>query len=703
MADEAKNQRKPHEYGLLSNVHMSSDCFTRHPCKQTEFDKLYQYSKPQKRALWNRIVKSGHCQPEKTVLSLFPALVWLPKYDWKKNITSDIVAGFTVAIMHIPQGMAYSLLGGVPPVVGIYMAFFPVLLYVLMGTSHHVSMGTFAVVCMMAGKSVYMYAGSDPPASVPQLTNVTDLNSTDPLEVLASNNSVAYTPIQVATAVCFVVGLWQVLLGVCRLGVLSVLLSDTLVSGFTTGAAVHVLTSQVKNLLGVKVQRHSGPLKIVYTYIDIFKNIGQSNPVAIGISVVSILVLSLHNEVIKPRIAKKLPVPLPIELLTVTVGTLVSMFCNLHLKYKVAIVGEVPTGLPNAAAPPFALIPNLLVDGLVIAIVAFSVNMSMASIFARKLNYSIDANQELLASGASNILGSFFACLPFSASLSRSLIQQTVGGKTQLASLVSCILLLFVLLFIGPFFEPLPNSVLASIVVVALKGMFLQVKDLPVAWKQSPFDGMVWLTTFLAVVLLDIDYGLGLGVAVSLIWVLIMGQRPEVCQLGQVPNTDIFLDINRYQAASEVPGIRIVQVAGGLHFANKDHVRRKINRLIGDIAGNKTEDNIVKNSKAYEKAETSMTAHGDMAALVVENTQVFCIILDMMSVCFVDPSAIRTLIAMYKDFKSRGLLFCIADCSATVHERMLHCDFFEDFPDSQLFPSVHDAVLYAQLSTKSTE
>jgi len=344
MADEAKNQRKPHEYGLLSNLHMSSDYFTPHPCKQTEFDKLYQYSKPQKRALWNRVVKSRHCQPGKTILSLFPALVWLPKYEWKKNITSDIVSGFTVAIMHIPQGMAYSLLGGVPPVVGIYMAFFPVLLYVLMGTSHHVSMGTFAVVCMMAGKSVFMYAGSDPPASVPQLTNVTDQNGTDSVLVFASNNSEAYTPIQVATAVCFVVGLWQILLGVCRLGVLSVLLSDTLVSGFTTGAAVHVLTSQVKNLLGVKVQRYSGPLKIVYTYIDIFKNIGQSNPVAIGISVVSILVLSLYNEVIKPRISKKLPVPLPIELLTVIAGTLVSMFCALDVNYKVAILGEVPTG-----------------------------------------------------------------------------------------------------------------------------------------------------------------------------------------------------------------------------------------------------------------------------------------------------------------------------------------------------------------------
>ncbi|KAJ9578107.1 hypothetical protein L9F63_025033, partial [Diploptera punctata] len=350
------------------------------------------------------------------------------------------------------------------------------------------------------------------------------------------------------------------------------------------------------------------------------------------------------------------------------------------------------TSLPMPEPPPFALIPNLLVDGLVIAIVAFSVNMSMASIFARKLNYSIDANQELIASGASNVLGSFFSCLPFAASLSRSLIQQTVGGKSQLASIVSCIFLLLVLLLVGPFFEPLPNCVLSSIIVVALKGMFMQVRDFPAAWKLSPFDGMIWLTTFVAVILLDIDYGLGLGVALSLTCVLIMGQRPQVCRLGQVPSTQIYLDINRYQAALEIPGIRIVQVAGGLHFANKEHVRRKVYRLVGDTTVSESMDSKLRSTSAdncYEKKEIN----GDAAALMVEN-KVSCVILDMMSVCFVDPSAIKTLISMYKDFKSKDVLFSLADCSVTqsVHERM-GCpdDFFDEFTCSQVYPSVHDA------------
>nr|CAD7264974.1 unnamed protein product [Timema shepardi] len=455
--------------------------------------------------------------------------------------------------MHIPQGMAYALLGGVPPIVGIYMAFFPVLMYFFMGTSRHISMGTFAVVCMMTSKSVILYSSADEPFDFPFNTSLFDENSSQPLLVGTAANmssSPSYTPIQVATAVCFVVGIWQLVLGIFRLGVVSVLLSDTLVSGFTTGASVHVLSTQVVNLLGVNIPRHSGPLKVVYIFIDIFKNIQTANLVAIGISAITITILACYNEFLKPRVSKKLPIPIPMELMAVVAGTLVSMFTHLKENYGVKVVGGIPTGLPIPAHPPWALIPKILVDGLVIAIVAFSVNMSMASILARKRNYSVDANQELIASGCSNIFGSFFSCIPFAASLSRSLIQESVGGETQIASVVSCGLLLFVLLLIGPFFQPLPNCVLASIVVVALKGMFMQVKDLPRAWRLSPFDGMVWLVTFLSVVLLDIDYGLGIGVALSLLCVIIMGQRPKVCRLGHVPSTNIYLDITRYQASA---------------------------------------------------------------------------------------------------------------------------------------------------------
>ncbi|XP_063231486.1 prestin-like isoform X2 [Bacillus rossius redtenbacheri] len=680
------------EVDSLNNGHLHPD-YLLQPCKKTEFDQLYQYTRPRKPALRKRLVKTNRCQPRKFVVSLFPILSWLPEYTWKKNLIRDIISGFTVAIMHIPQGMAYAMLGGVPPVVGIYMAFFPVLIYFLMGTSRHVSMGTFAVVCMMTSKSVLLYSTPEVPPPVANSSLADFGNGTAAAAVAAVTNSSSglYTPVQVATAVCFMVGMWQVALGVLRLGVVSVLLSDTLVSGFTTGAAVHVFTSQVSNLLGIKTRRHSGALKLVYTYIDIFKNIQSANVAAIVISAVSITILGFYNEVIKPRINKKLPMPLPVELMAVIAGTLASMFLHLQEEYSVRTVGNIPTGLPLPEAPPFALLPNLVIDGLIIAIVAFSVNLSMASIFARKHNYPVDANQELLASGCANIFGSFFSCIPFAASLSRSLIQETVGGVTQLASVVSCLLLLLVLLLIGPFFEPLPNSVLASIVVVALKGMFMQMREVPGAWRLSPADGLVWVTTFLCVVLLDIDYGLGAGMALSLLCVLVMGQRPKVFRLGHVPSTNIYLDVNRYQAAEEVPGVVILQIAGGLHFANKERVLHKIYQLVGDLPPVKSKKSpIVKNTAGNESSK-------DKKVDQLLDKQVSCVVLDMMAVAFVDPSAVRALLLLHKDLSSRGVLFCLADCSATVYEKLIHCDFFFDFSDSFLFATVHDAVQYALL------
>ncbi|CAG2056277.1 unnamed protein product, partial [Timema podura] len=171
--------------------------------------------------------------------------------------------------------------------------------------------GTFAVVCMMTSKSVILYSSADEPFDFPFNSTMFDENSSQPLLVGTAANmssSPSYTPIQVATAVCFVVGIWQLVLGIFRLGVVSVLLSDTLVSGFTTGASVHVLSTQVVNLLGVNIPRHSGPLKVVY-----------------------------------PRVSKKLPIPIPMELIAVVVGTLVSMFTHLKENYGVKVVGGIPT------------------------------------------------------------------------------------------------------------------------------------------------------------------------------------------------------------------------------------------------------------------------------------------------------------------------------------------------------------------------
>lgn len=352
---------------------------------------------------------------------------------------------------------------------------------------------------------------------------------------------------EVVSALCFLIGMIQLGLYLCRLGVLATLLSDALVSGFTTGAALHVFTSQVKDLFGLTLPKFPGNFDVIYTYVEVFKNIAQLNYVATALSVVTCLILILNNELLKPRVAKHTILPVPMELMLVVGGTLASRFLDLPDAYGVDTLKSIPTGFPSPSAPNFGIMSSLVSDAFVIAVVSYSVTVSMALIFAKKENYKLDFNQELLAMGMGNLLGSSFQCIPFAASLSRSAIQHSVGGKSQIASLVSCGILVFILLWIGPFFEPLPKAVLAGIIVVSLKGLLWQFKHLPKFWKLSRIDGLIWLVTFAVVVLVAIDVGLVVGVAVSLLCLIINGLKPYVCLLGCVPGTEIYLDTSKYK------------------------------------------------------------------------------------------------------------------------------------------------------------
>ena len=248
---------------------------------------------------------------------------------------------------------------------------------------------------------------------------------------LANDTSEHLTNLEVATAVCLMVGLWQIVMGVFRLGVIGIILSDHLVSGFTTAAALHVLTSQIKNLLGIKIPRFSGPFRLIYTYIAIFTELPSTNYVEVIISSVTVVVMAVHNDWIKPWMSKRIKFPFPAELLILVLGTLISNYAHFNERYGVRILTGIPTGLPQPRAPPYQLLLSIAFDCVTVAVVAYAVSLSMAKIFARKRGYEVCNNQELLAQGLSNTVGSFFSCMPVAASLSRSLLQEAVGGQTQ--------------------------------------------------------------------------------------------------------------------------------------------------------------------------------------------------------------------------------------------------------------------------------
>lgn len=476
--------------------------------------------------------------------------------------------------------------------------------------------------------------------------------------------------LEVVSALCFLIGIIQLLLYLCRLGVLATLLSDALVSGFTTGAALHVFTSQVKDLFGLVLPKFPGNFDVLFTYYEIFKNIAKLNYVATSLSVVTCLILIFNNEYLKPRVQKHTIVPVPMELILIVGGTLASRYLNLAEAFGVDTIKYIPTGFPSPRMPNFSIMSNLLPDAFFVALVSYSITVSMALIFSKKENYKIDFNQELLAMSAGNLFGSGFQCIPFAASLSRSVIQHTVGGKTQIASLVSCGILVFILLWIGPFFEALPKAVLAGIIIVSLKGLLWQFRQLPQFWKLGRIDGFIWLITFTVVVAVAIDIGLLVGIGVSLLCLVVNGLKPYACLMGCVPGTEIFLDLSKYKRAQEIENIRIFHYLGSINFATHDNFKNLLYK------------------KVQFKADKGDQKNG-------YPNDVRCVIIDLSCTTYVDASGVKTLRNVVDDMKNSDVDVLVTTSASSVFERLQSFELHENGFKFNIFPTIHDAVQFA--------
>uniref|UniRef100_A0A8D3BZD3 Solute carrier family 26 member 10 n=1 Tax=Scophthalmus maximus TaxID=52904 RepID=A0A8D3BZD3_SCOMX len=401
-----------------------------------------------------------------------PIVQWLPRYRLRKWILGDTVAGLTVGILHIPQGMAFALLTSVAPIFGLYTSFFPVILYVFFGTGRHVSTGTFAVVSLMTGSVVEQLVPS-------------------PLEMNSSSSEAADFEAQrigVASAVALLSGIIMLCMCGLQLGFLSTYLSEPIVKAFTSAAAFHVTISQLQSMLGLRLPRHTGNFSLFKVSASVMENLPHTNMAELLISLVCLAVLVPVKE-INMRYRQRLRTPIPVEILTVIVATCVAYASSLDSSYNIEIVGHIPAGFPRPQMPAVKTFPDIAGDTVAITFVGYAVSVSLAMIYADKHGYSIHPNQELLAHGISNTVSSFFTCFPSSATLATTNILESAGGYTQvLSGLFTSLVVLIVLLLIGPLFYFLPKAVLACINVTSLRQMFLQFRDLPELWRISRMD-----------------------------------------------------------------------------------------------------------------------------------------------------------------------------------------------------------------------
>ncbi|XP_047704614.1 prestin isoform X2 [Prionailurus viverrinus] len=643
-------------------------------------------------SIGDKLKQAFTCTPKKirNIIYMFlPITKWLPAYKFKEYVLGDLVSGISTGVLQLPQGLAFAMLAAVPPVFGLYSSFYPVIMYCFFGTSRHVSIGPFAVISLMIGGVAVRLVPDD--IVIPGGVNAT--NGTEARDALR---------VKVAMSVTLLSGIIQFCLGVCRFGFVAIYLTEPLVRGFTTAAAVHVFTSMLKYLFGVKTKRYSGIFSVVYSTVAVLQNVKNLNVCSLGVGLM-VFGLLLGGKEFNERFKEKLPAPIPLEFFAVVMGTGISAGFNLQESYNVDVVGTLPLGLLPPANPDTSLFHLVYVDAIAIAIVGFSVTISMAKTLANKHGYQVDGNQELIALGLCNSIGSLFQTFSISCSLSRSLVQEGTGGKTQLAGCLASLMILLVILATGFLFESLPQT--------------------------------IWLTTFVSSLFLGLDYGLITAVIIALLTVIYRTQSPSYKVLGQLPDTDVYIDIDAYEEVKEIPGIKIFQINAPIYYANSDlysnalkrktgvnpalimGARRKAMKKYAKEVGNanmanatavkvdaevdgedatkpEEEDDEVK----YPPIVIKSTFPEEMQRFMPPGDNIHTIILDFTQVNFIDSVGVKTLAGIVKEYGDVGIYVYLAGCSAQVVNDLTQNRFFENPALKELlFYSIHDAVLGSQL------
>lgn len=435
--------------------------------------------------------------------------------------------------MLIPQGMAYAMLAGLPPVYGLYASTVPMLIYALLGTSRHLSVGPVAIDSMLVTAGVGMLAFAGSPHYI-----------------------------SLAITLAMLVGLIQFSCGILKLGFLINFLSRPVILGFTSAAAIIIGLSQLNHLLGIEMDIRQYLHEIMQALISGIGNI-HSLTVAIGVGgIISLLLL------------KALHPALPGPLLLVIISTLAVSTFQLHNK-GVDIIGTIPAGLPMPALPyvDWQTLKQLLPTAFAIALISFMESISVArSLQAKHKTYNVLTNRELVAVGMANMGGSLFKSFPVSGGFSRSAVNELAGARTGMSSFITALLIIATLLFLTPLFFYLPKAILAAIIIVAVSRL-IHFKEANYLWRVDKKDFIMMLATFTGTLFLGIGPGIGIGVGLSLAWIIFEASYPHHAELGRVQGTHSFRNIRRFKDLDIDEEVLIFRFDAPLFFANADRFR----------------------------------------------------------------------------------------------------------------------------------
>ncbi|XP_040915507.1 sulfate anion transporter 1 isoform X2 [Toxotes jaculatrix] len=650
-----------------------------------------------------------------TLTGFFPVVRWLPKYKLREYIWGDVMSGMIVGIILVPQAIAYCLLAGVEPIYGLYTSFYANIIYFLMGTSRHVSVGIFSLMSLMVGQVVdreMFLAGfdlnEDSKASAPDVFNGSmGINLTagkvHSVELMGLQCGKECYAISIAAALTFLAGIYQVMMAVFRLGFVSVYLSAPMLDGFATGASFTILTVQAKYLLGLKIPRHQGYGTVIVTWINIFSNIHKTNLCDLITSAICISILVAGKE-IQERYKDRLKIPLPTELVVVAGATLASHFGDLNTLYGSSVSGHIPTGFIPPQVPSSSLMSKVALDAIPLAVISFAFTVSLSEMFAKKNGYTVRPNQEMLAIGFCNIIPSFFHCFTTSAALAKTMVKDSTGCQTQVSSLISALVVLLVLLFFAPFFYALQKCVLACIIIVSLRGALRKFKDVPSKWRSSRNDAIVWLVSMSATALISVELGLLVGIVFSMICIIFKTQNPKVSLLGRANDSDLYEDKDEYKNLMPPPRVKVFRFQAPLYFANKESFLKSLYKAVGVEPFLEMTKRKKAEKKAKEMSSKQAKANGDqnngevVVGLVQRELEFHTIVLDCSAIPFIDSTGMAMFKGLVKEYEGIGVSILLASCNTSVIDTLQKGQFFgknDENMSSLLFHTVHTAVLYA--------
>ena len=552
------------------------------------------------------------------IKKIIPILEWLPNYNISL-FRGDLVAGITVSIILIPQGIAYALIAGLPPIYGLYCALVPQLMYAIFGSSRQVAIGPVAMDSLIVATGV---------------------------STLALAGSESY--ISIAILLALMVGVIQFVMGAFSLGFVVNFLSKPVITGFTSAVAFTIGLNQFRNLFGVDFIQ-SDQIQIILE--DIWLQISSFNKHTTTIGIISIVIIIIFR-----KINKKIPN----ALIVVVLGIVIMKYFGANFS-DVAIVKGVPSGLPKFGIPVFDIdqIRELLPIALTLVMVGYLETISIGkSLEAKQDEYRIRPNQELIALGLSNMVGSLFKAYPTTSSFSRSAINQESGGTTGMSAIISVLMVVITLLFLTPLFYHLPKTVLAAIIIVSVFGL-INFKEAKFLWKANNLDFWLMISTFVATLVLGIEYGIMVGVGLSLILLIFRTSRPYVTELGKVPDSNFYRNKNRFKEVLIEEDVLVFRFDAQLFYANASYFRENLDKMA--------------------------TKKGASLKLIV---------LDAESINRVDSTGVEMLKERIKFYQKKGVTFYFSGVKGPVRDSLFRGGLLKIIDINHFFMRDNDAVIY---------